>query len=91
MIEPGDRAVSADHAELPFSPQSRSWTFRTNSARGVLITEETCRPLPKRRSVLDERPAVEPTGKQVQVHQWSPRTRQADASTRGHAGATVSD
>jgi hypothetical protein len=91
MIEPGDRAISANPAEPLFSPQSRSSTCRTNSAHGVLITEETCRPVPKRRSVLDERPAVEPTGKQVQVHQWSPRTRQADASTRGHVGATVSD
>jgi adenylate cyclase len=57
----------------------------------VLITEETRRLLPKGRFDLDERPAVELKGKQVQVQLWAPRMRQADASGRDPARATVPD
>ncbi len=57
----------------------------------VLITEETRRLLPKERFDLDERPAVELKGKQVQVQLWAPRVRQADAFGRDPARATVPD
>ena len=56
----------------------------------VLITEDTCRLLPKERFDLVPRQAVELKGKEVQVRLWAPRTHPADgAFSADRAGASV--
>ncbi len=55
----------------------------------VLITEDTRRRLRTQRFELDERNAVELTGKQVHVQLWAPRAYPVDASFRDRAGASV--
>jgi hypothetical protein len=56
----------------------------------VLITEDTCRLLPKERFDLVARQAVELNGKEVQVRLWAPRRHPADdAVSADTAGASV--
>jgi class 3 adenylate cyclase len=56
----------------------------------VLITEDTCRLLPKERFDLVPRQAVELKGKEVQVRLWAPRTHPGDGVfSADRAGASV--